>query len=327
MIVDIENTSIKQVEVRKDENFARFEAEPLERGFGHTLGNALRRVMLSSLTGAAITSMRIDGVRHEFSTIPGVKEDVTEIVLNLKEIALRMHTDEIKELEIIASGPCEVTAGDIRVDSDVEIVNPSQHIATLNKDANLHMTLTVDRGRGYVSADKHKQNRYEAIDKTKQNNLAIDVIPIDSIYTPILKVNYSVEDTRVGQITDYDKLILEVWTNGSLEPDEAIGMAAKILVDQLAIFTKMSEWAHENLELESNVSTPAASSDVPIEELELSARAFNCLKRAGINTVYELISNSYEEMKKIRNMGQKSIEELEERLQAKGLSLRHDIDQ
>ncbi len=311
MIAEIENPRIERTEQNETEHYGRFVVEPLERGFGHTLGNALRRVLLSSLPGAAVTSINIEDVQHEFSTIPGVKEDVTEIILNLKELSVKLFSDQPKMLEISAVGPGKVKASDIRVDSEVEIVNPDLHIATLSKGAKLHIWMTLDKGRGYVPAERNKQNP-----------MPIGVIPIDSIYTPIRKMNYMVEDTRVGQATDYDKLILEVWTNGSIYPDEAIGMAAKILTEQLSIFTKLTDQPVQPLNLEPEEVTTGKNMEMTIDELDLSVRAFNCLKRAGINTVGELVQKSQEDMMKVRNLGKKSLEEVGQKLAVLGLSLR-----
>ncbi len=311
MIAEIENPRIERTEQNEAEHYGRFVVEPLERGFGHTLGNALRRVLLSSLPGAAVTSINIEDVQHEFSTIPGVKEDVTEIILNLKELSVKLFSDQPKMLEISAVGPGKVKASDIRVDSEVEIVNPDLHIATLSKGAKLHIWMTLDKGRGYVPAERNKQNP-----------MPIGVIPIDSIYTPIRKMNYMVEDTRVGQTTDYDKLILEVWTNGSIYPDEAIGMAAKILTEQLSIFTKLTDQPVQPLSLEPEEASAGKNMEMTIDELDLSVRAFNCLKRAGINTVGELVQKSQEDMMKVRNLGKKSMEEVGQKLALLGLSLR-----
>ncbi len=302
---------IERVAYRENEFYGHFEVEPLERGFGHTLGNALRRVLLSSLPGAAVTSVNIEGVQHEFSTIPGVKEDVTEIILNTKELTLRSFSNEPKVLEINVKGPKVVTAADIRVDSEVEVVNPDLHIATLGKDASLHMTLTVEQGHGYVSAERNKVSA-----------MPIGVIPMDAIFTPMRKVNYTVEDTRVGQITDYDKLVMEVWTNGSVSPEEAISMAAKILVGQLDIFARLTEQPLEQEDEATQEDPAGANAEMTIEELDLSVRAFNCLKRAGINTVSELIQKDQEDMMKVRNLGKKSLEEVEQKLALLGLSLR-----
>jgi len=311
VMVDIENPRIERIGSHEDEFYGRFTVEPLDRGYGHTLGNALRRVLLSSLPGAAVTSIQIEGIQHEFSTIPGVKEDVTEIILNMKELTLRSFSTEPKVLEINVKGPKVVTAADIRVDSEVEVVNPDLHIATLGKDTSLQMWLTVERGSGYVPAEKNKQTP-----------TVIGVIPIDSIYTPIRKVNYQVENTRVGQITDYDKLVLEVWTNGSLNPEEAVGMAAKLLTEQLALFTSLTDHPVQTAAAEAEGAMAGKSMDMTIEELDLSVRAFNCLKRAGINTVAELVQKDQEEMMKVRNLGKKSLEEVEQKLAVLGLALR-----
>ena len=311
MIVEIEKAHIDCVEMNANNSYGKFVIEPLERGFGHTLGNALRRVLINSLPGAAVTSVNIEGVQHEFSTIEGVKEDVTEIVLNLKCLAVKLYSDQVKTLEVSVEGPCELTAADIRVDDEVEIVNPDLHIATLGEGAKLHMWLTLDRGRGYVSSDKNK---------TAQ--MPIGVIPIDSIYTPIKKVNYVVEDTRVGQITDYDKLTLEVWTNGCVAPDEAIAMSARIIVEQLSLFIGLTDQALPISSSEPEANDDGKVMDMTIEDLDLSVRAYNCLKRAGINTVAELVQRNQEDMMKVRNLGKKSLEEVEQKLQALGLGLR-----
>lgn len=313
MITESVSPRIERVESREDEFYGRFVVEPLERGFGHTLGNALRRSLLSSLPGAAVTSVQIEGVQHEFSTIPGVKEDVTEMILNLKELSVRLLADVTKQVEIIAEGPGVVTAADIRVDSEVEVVNPDLHIATLSEGTKLHMTLTIEHGFGYVSAERSKPAELPII----------GMIPIDAIFTPLRKVNYLVEDTRVGQITDYDKLVLEVWTNGSVTPEEAIGMAAKILVNQLGIFTHLTDalLAMPEEEAESELGSKTAT-EMTIDELDLSVRAFNCLKRAGINTVSELVQKTQEDMMKVRNLGKKSLEEVEHKLGLLGLALR-----
>lgn len=311
MTVEIEKARIECVEAAQNGCFAKFIVEPLDRGFGHTLGNSLRRVLLSSLPGAAVSSVHIEGVQHEFSTIPGIKEDVTDIILNLKCLAIKMHTSDAKQLTVDVKGPCELTAGDIKVDDEVEIVNNDLHIATLNEDAHLQMQLTVTRGRGYVSADKNKDS-----------SLPIGVIAIDSIYTPVKKVNYTVEDTRVGQATDYDKLTLEIWTNGTMKPEEAICGASNILVDQLNLFTGLTEKP-----LPVSVAVPEEDKkdkvlELTIEELDLSVRAYNCLKRAGINTVAELVQKNQDDMMKVRNLGRKSLEEVEQKLESLGLGLR-----
>ncbi len=311
MIAEFEKAHIECTELSENNQFGRFVVEPLERGFGHTLGNALRRVLLSSLTGAAVTSVQIDGVQHEFSTIPGVKEDVTEIILNFKELALKLFSDSTKKIEIDMVGPCDFTAGDIKVDDEVEIINPDIHIATLDDGARLHMFITLDHDRGYVQADKNKDPQSP-----------IGVIPIDSIYTPIRKVNYAVEDTRVGQITDYDKLTLEVTTDGTITPEEAISSAARILTEQLALFCGLTDQAMPVPVAEPEENKSERLLDMTIEELDLSVRAYNCLKRAGINTVNELVQKNQEDMMKVRNLGKKSLEEVEQKLQALGLSLR-----
>lgn len=311
MITESISPRIERVEYRENDFYGRFEVEPLERGFGQTLGNALRRSLLSSLPGAAVTSVQIQGVQHEFSTVPGVKEDVTEIILNLKELSVRLFADVLKQVEISVEGPCEVTAADIRVDSEIEVVNPKLHIATLGAGSRLNMTLNIERGRGYVSAERGKQS----VD-------TLGVIPIDAIYTPIRKVNYVVEDTRVGQITDYDKLVLEVWTNGSVSPEEAIGMASKILVSQLGIFTRLTDQPVGVEEEELDPGLMGKTGEMTIDELDLSVRAYNCLKRAGINTVAELVVKDQEDMMKVRNLGKKSLEEVEQKLGLIGLSLR-----
>jgi len=311
VMVDIENPRIEREGSKEDEFYGRFTVEPLQRGYGHTLGNALRRVLLSSLPGAAVTSIQIEGIQHEFSTIAGVKEDVTEIILNMKELTLRSFADQAKVLEIDVTGPKDVTAADIRVDDEVEVVNPELHIASLGKGARLHMWLTVERGSGYVPAEKNKQNPS-----------SIGVIPIDSIYTPMRKVNYTVENSRVGQITDYDKLILDIWTNGSLNPEEAVGMAAKLLTEQLALFTRLTDQPVAPVAADEAGTAGGKAVEMTIEELDLSVRAFNCLKRAGINTVGELIQKDQEDMMKVRNLGKKTLEEVEQKLAVLGLALR-----
>ena len=310
-MIEIEKPRIERVEVGEGGRYAKFAIEPLERGFGQTLGNSLRRVLLSSLPGVAVSSCKIEGVQHEFSTVPGVKEDVAEIILNLKNISAVLHSDGPKLVTIDASGECEVTAGDIKCDEEVEIVNPDLHIATLNSDAHLQMQITLEKGRGYVVADRNKTP-----------NMPIGVIPVDSIFTPIRKVNYTVENTRVGQITDYDKLTLEVWTDGSIAPDEATSLAAKILNSHLLLFVNLTD------NVPTVDLTPAQDDkqekvlEMTIEELDLSVRAYNCLKRAGITTVAELVQRNQEDMMKVRNLGKKSLEEVEQKLMALGLNLR-----
>ncbi len=311
MIIEIERARIECTEMSENNTFGRFVIEPLERGFGHTLGNSLRRVLLNSLPGAAVTCVNIVGVAHEFSTIPGVKEDVTEIILNLKRLSLKLYSDQIKRVEISAEGPCEVTGAAIRVDDEVEIVNPDLHIATLGEGAKLHMWLTLDKGRGYVSSEKNKAN---------QN--VIGDIAIDSIYTPISKVNYIVQDTRVGQQTDYDRLTMEIWTDGSIKPDEAMALSARILTEQLSLFTGLTEQSMPISMVEPENNKMEKTLEMTIEDLDLSVRAYNCLKRAGINTVSELVQRDEEDMMKVRNLGKKSLEEVEQKLEALGLSLR-----
>jgi len=311
MIVEIEKARIECVEVGQNGCYGRFVVEPLERGFGHTLGNSLRRVLLSSLPGVAVSSVHIEGVQHEFSTIPGVKEDVTEIILNLKTMACKMFSEASKQLVIDVKGPCELKAGDIKVDDEVEIANPELHIATLNEDAHLQMQLTLERGRGYISADKNKTP-----------SMPIGVIPIDSIFTPVKKVNYTVEDTRVGQITDYDKLTLEIWTNGTLKPEEAISSAAKILTEHLNLFVSLTDQVMPVSMVQPEDDKKDKVLEMTIEELDLSVRAYNCLKRAGINSVAELVLKNQEDMMKVRNLGRKSLEEVEQKLNGLGLGLK-----
>ncbi len=313
-MIEIERPKIECVEKRI--GYGKFVVEPLERGFGTTLGNSLRRVLLSSLPGVAVTSVKIDGVLHEFSTVEGVKEDVTEIILNLKELCVRLFASEPKKVVIDSSGEGEVTAGDILPDSDVEIINPELHIATLDKNAHLHMEIMLDHGRGYVSADKNKRV-----------GMSIGEIAVDSIYTPIEKVNFYVEDTRVGSSTDFDKLTLEVWTSGSIEPDEAVSRAAKILTEHLTLFTNLTEHIPgEVIMVEKEEDKKEKILEMTIEELDLSVRSYNCLKRAGINTVDELVQRNEEEMMKVRNLGRKSLEEVQQKLLALGLTLRNSED-
>ncbi len=312
-MIEIEKPRISLQEISEDKTYGKFVVEPLERGFGNTLGNSLRRILLSSLPGVAPNSIKIDGVMHEFSTIDGVKEDVTEIVLNIKNILAKLNCEEEKTVEIDAKGPCEATAGMIIHDSDVEIINSNQHIATLGEGAKLRMDITLDKGRGYVSAERHKANGA---------NNAIGVLPVDSIYTPVVKVNYSVENTRVGQITDFDKLSLEVWTNGVITAEEAVSLAAKILIEHFNLFLSLSDVAERtSLMVEKSDSKITKNLDVTIDELELSVRSYNCLKRAGINTVQDLTSKTEEEMMKVRNLGRKSLDEVIEKLHSMGLDL------
>ena len=297
MIVEIEKARIECVEVGQNGCYGRFVVEPLERGFGHTLGNSLRRVLLSSLPGVAVSSVHIEGVQHEFS--------------NLKTMACKMFSENPKQLVIDVKGPCELKAGDIKTDDEVEIANPELHIATLNEDAHLQMQLTLERGRGYVSADKNKTP-----------SMPIGVIPIDSIFTPVKKVNYTVEDTRVGQITDYDKLTLEIWTNGTLKPEEAISSAAKILNEHLNLFVSLTDQVMPVSMVQPEDDKKDKVLEMTIEELDLSVRAYNCLKRAGINSVAELVLKNQEDMMKVRNLGRKSLEEVEQKLNGLGLGLK-----
>ena len=312
-MIEIEKPRIETEELTEDGKHGRFVVEPLERGFGNTLGNSLRRVLLSSLEGCAVTSIKIDGVLHEFSTIPGVKEDVTEIVLNMKSVVAKLYETSPKVVEISAQGPCVVTAGDIKCDSEVEILNPEQHIATLGEDAKLNMEITIDKGRGYIPAERNK---------LISGNNVIGVLPIDSIYTPVLKVNYAVDNTRVGQITDYDKLTLDVWTNGVINAQEAVSLAAKVLTEHLNLFVNLSDKASSaEVMVEKDDKGKEKILEMTIEDLDLSVRSFNCLKRAGINTVEDLINKSEEDMMKVRNLGRKSLEEVIQKLNSLGFSL------
>ena len=316
-MIEIEKPRIVCLETPTDDSYGKYIIEPLERGYGTTLGNSLRRVLLSSLPGTAVTSIKIAGVQHEFSTIPGVKEDVTEIVLNVKSIIARLHTQGPKTVYIDANGEGEVTAGDIKADGEVEILNPDLHIATLGAGASLSMELTIGHGRGYVTAAKNK---------TPQ--MPIGTIPVDSIYTPVLKVNYTVENTRVGNQTDFDKLTIEVWTDKTITARNALSLGAKILVDHFTIFTDLSETVGGTSTVVEKVETPKDKLlDMTIEELDLSVRSFNCLKRANINTVEDLINKTQDEMIKVRNLGRKSLEEVEHKLAQLGLSLASDDNQ
>jgi DNA-directed RNA polymerase subunit alpha len=310
-VIEIEKPRIECVANSDDNTYGKFIIEPLERGYGITLGNSLRRILLSSLPGAAVNSIKIDGVLHEFSTVPGVVEDVTEIILNIKSLSLKMHGEGSKVIYIDANGEGPITAGDIITDQDVEILNPELHIATLNGDHRFYMELVISKGRGYVSAEKNKQP-----------GQPIGVVPVDSIYTPVKKVNYTVENTRVGQITDYDKLTLEVWTDGSINPDEAISLGAKILSEHLNLFVDLSDQAkHTEIMVEKEETKKEKVLEMTIEELDLSVRSYNCLKRAGINTVEDLTNKTEEDMMKVRNLGRKSLEEVLQKLQALGLVL------
>ncbi|MFG6497392.1 DNA-directed RNA polymerase subunit alpha [Fictibacillus sp. UD] len=313
-MIEIEKPRIETVEISDDATYGKFVVEPLERGYGTTLGNSLRRILLSSLPGAAVTSIQINGVLHEFSTVEGVVEDVTTIILNLKKLAMKIYSDEEKTLEIDVQGDGVVTAGDITHDSDVEVLNPDLHIATLAKGAHFQMKLHAKRGRGYVQAEGNKRE-----------DLPIGVIPVDSIYTPVSRVNYQVENTRVGQVTNYDKLTLDVWTDGSIRPEEAVSLGAKIISEHLNIFVGLTDQA-QNAEImvEKEEDQKEKVLEMTIEELDLSVRSYNCLKRAGINTVQELANKSEEDMMKVRNLGKKSLEEVQEKLEELGLSLRAD---
>ena len=319
-MIDIEKPKIEIAEISEDNRYGKFICEPLERGYGTTFGNSLRRMLLSSLEGAAITSIRIDGVLHEFSTIPGVRDDVTNIVLNLKELCLKMTGNEPRIIRIDVEGEKEVTAADIICDADIEILNPDLHIATVNEDGKLKIEMTVERGRGYVPADKNKKP-----DDT------IGVIPIDSIFSPVKRVNYTVQDTRVGNVTDYDRLILEVWTDGSLRPEEAVSKAAGILVMHLKLFPNMDGLPEEEEEEEATFPEEEEDDsskvlDMTIEDLDLSVRSFNCLKRANINTVADLAEKTEDDMMKVRNLGRKSLEEVKKKLEELGLTLKQNND-
>ena len=316
-MIEIEKPRIECIETPTDSSYGKYIIEPLERGYGTTLGNSLRRVLLSSLPGTAVTSIRINGVQHEFSTIPGVKEDVTEIVLNVKSIIARLHSEGAKTVYIEAVGEGVVTAGNIKTDAEVEILNPEQPIATLEPDGALSMELTFDHGRGYVSADKNKNPQ-----------TAIGTIPVDSIYTPVLKVNYSVENTRVGNQTDFDKLTIEVWTDKTITARDAVSLGAKILCDHFTLFTDLSDTVgnHPTV-VEKTEQQRDKVLEMTIEELDLSVRSFNCLKRANINTVEDLISKTQDEMIKVRNLGRKSLEEVEHKLAQMGLSLADEDNQ
>ena len=316
-MIGIEKPRIDTAEITPDGTYGKFVVEPLERGYGITLGNSLRRVLLSSLTGYAITSVKIDGVLHEFSTIPGVKEDVTEIVLNLKDVKLKINGEGPKTLYVNVSGEGEITAADIQTDSEVEILNPELHIATLNSDAHVNMEITCDEGRGYVSSERNKALLQPII----------GVIAMDSIYTPVTKVNYTVENTRVGQITDYDKLTLEVRTNGTITATEAASLAAKILNDHLSLFGSLSGEAFEtDVMVTTQENDGGKLLEMTIEDLDLSVRSFNCLKRAQYNTVGDLITKTEDDMMKVRNLGRKSLDEVVSKLQSLGLDLRRDDD-
>ena len=317
-MIEFQKPKIATEDLSPDGKYGKFVVEPLERGFGNTLGNSLRRVLLSSLEGVAVKFIKIEGVLHEFSTIPGVKEDVTQIILNMKGLTARLNSVGEKRVEIRAEGPCEVTAANIMCDSEVEILNPEMHIATLGEGAKLFMEITLDRGRGYVTSERNKQEAEENV---------LDLLPIDSIYTPVIKVNYTVDNSRVGQITDYDKLTLDVWTNGVVSAQEAVSLAAKVLNEHLNLFVSLSDkGSSTEILVEKDEKGKEKVLEMTIEELDLSVRSFNCLKRAGINTVEDLINKSEEDMIKVRNLGRKSLDEVTNKLQNLGFSLRSDDD-
>ena len=317
-MIEIEKPRIEVVDLTEDGTYGKFTVEPLERGYGSTLGNSLRRVLLSSLPGYAATSVKIDGILHEFSTIEGVKEDVTEIVLNIKGLIVKINGDGPKTVQIEEEGPKVVTAADIKCDSEVEILDPDVYIATIGEGGRLSMEITIDRGRGYIAADRNKQ-LLPAV---------VGLIPVDSIYTPVRKVNYTVENTRVGQITDYDKLTIEVWTNGTISAKEAVSLSAKVLTDHLNLFVDLSgeTYAGTSIMVEKDDNGKEKILEMTIEDLDLSVRSFNCLKRAGINTVEDLIQKSEEDMMKVRNLGRKLLEEVIHKLDSLGFALRSDDD-
>ena len=315
-MIEIEKPKIDCVEMTPDGKYGKFTVEPLERGYGTTLGNSLRRILLSSLPGAAVTSVKIDGVMHEFSTIDGVTEDVVEIILNIKQLAIKMQGDATKIIKIDAVGPKVITAGDIIVDDEVEIVNPELYICTIENGARMYMEMTVERGRGFVVSEKNKQP-----------GQAIGIIAVDSIFTPVTKFNYQVTNTRVGQQTDYDKLTIEVWTNGTMNPDEAISFGAKIMSEHLKLFITLTDHVgNVEIMVEKEQDKKEKVLELTIEELDLSVRSFNCLKRAGINTVEELTQKTEDDMMKVRNLGKKSLEEVQQKLDALGLGLRENED-
>lgn len=312
-MIEIEKPKIETIEISDDAKYGKFVVEPLERGYGTTLGNSLRRILLSSLPGAAVTSIQIDGALHEFSVIEGVVEDVTTMILNIKKLALKIYSDEEKTLEIDMQGPGVVTAADINYDSDVEILNPDLHIATLSDNAKFHVRLNATRGRGYTP------------DQNKRENMPIGVLPVDSIFSPVIRVNYQVENTRVGQSTNYDKLTFDVLTDGSISPEEAVSLGAKILSEHLSIFVNLTDEAQKaEIMIEKEESHKEKVLEMTIEELDLSVRSYNCLKRAGINTVQELADKSEDDMMKVRNLGRKSLEEVKVKLADLGLSLRNE---
>lgn len=311
-MLEIEKPKIECLEMAEDGSYGKFEVEPLERGYGTTLGNALRRILLSSLPGAAARKIKIDGVLHEFSVVPGVKEDVTELILNIKQLALKMNGEGPKTIYIDAKGPGEVLAGDIKTDGDVEVVNKDLHIATIDDGGKLYVEILVDTGRGYVMQAKNKDE-----------DDPISTIAVDSIYTPVKRVNFTVSNTRVGQITDYDKLTIELWTNSTIRPDEAICLSAKILIEHFKLFMTLSDHVN-NVEImvEKEEDKKEKVLEMTIEELDLSVRSYNCLKRAGINTVSELTERTMDDMMKVRNLGKKSLEEVQQKLEALGLGLK-----
>jgi DNA-directed RNA polymerase subunit alpha len=315
-MMEIEKPRIECVEISRDNRYGKFIIEPLERGFGTTLGNALRRILLSSLPGAAATSIKVDGVLHEFSTIPGMVEDITEVILNLKGLAVKLHTDQPKMAVINVTGPKRVMASDIEPDSEIEILNPDMYIATLNEDGHLYMEIMLEKGRGYVSADRNKNH-----------GQPIGVVPVDSIFTPVRKVNYTVENTRVGQNTEFDKLTMEVWTDGTIRPDEAQSLAARIMTEHLALFVELTgDVGNVEIMVEKDDSRKEKVLEMTIEELDLTVRSYNCLKRAGINTVDELVQRTEDEMMKVRNLGRKSLDEVIAKLAALGLYLKKNED-
>ena len=314
-MIEIEKPVIDTVEISEDEKFGKFVVEPLERGYGTTLGNSLRRILLSSLPGAAITSVQIDGVLHEFSTVDGVVEDVTALILNLKKVAMKIYSEDVKTLEFDIEGPAIVTAGDLLHDSEVEITNPDEYICTVSEGGHLHGRMSAQRGRGYVNAVENKQD-----------DMPIGVIPIDSIYTPITRVNYLVEDTRVAESDQFDKLTLDVWTDGSISPEDSVSLAAKILTEHLNVFVNLTEEAREaEIMVEKEETKKEKMLEMTVEELDLSVRSYNCLKRAGINTVEELTDKTEAEMMKVRNLGKKSLTEIKQKLNELELSLKEDI--
>ena len=317
-MLEMQKPEIECVEMAPDGTYGKFVVEPLERGYGITIGNSLRRTLLSSLPGAAASFIKIEGVQHEFSSIPGVKEDVVEIILNIKNLHVKLHEPGPKLVYIEASGKGVVTAGDIKADSGVEILNPDLHIATLNEDAKLNMEITLTSGRGYVSADKNRM----------ESQSIIGIIPVDSIYTPVTKVNYQIENTRVGHVTDYDKLTVEVWTTGTIQPDKAVSLAAQILTEHLKLFLDLSEGvAHTEVLVSKTDTKKEKVMEMTIEELDLSVRSYNCLKRAGVNTVEDLAGKTEEDMMRVRNLGKKSLEEVLNKMESLGLNLRKEEDE